>query len=196
MNRPRPWPLEKLAAANRNSVLVYVAIRAMASDRRQLNTTRKRISALCGLNDLDTISTAMKVLCEAGWVALNYGRQGARTWYRLTFPVPCFIPGPVYIGHREGHRDRRNPAQGSKRCTRSNPVHSRKGVGGGPALECGDPAPEPIHEHPSARVERERLAQIRAAREQRCAQNPVSIEQVVETTKQNEYDESQLHAKK
>jgi len=40
------------------------------------------------------------------------------------------------------------------------------------------------------------MAQIRAAREQRCAQDPVSNEHVVEITQQNENDESQLHAKK
>lgn len=196
MKRTPPWPLAQLSAVNRNSVLVYVAIRAMAGDHRYLNTTRKRLSTLCGLRDLDTISAAVKVLGEAGWISVNYGRQGNRTWYRLTFPVPGFIPGPVHIGHREGRRDRRNRAQGSGPCTRSNPVHSRKGVGGGPALECGDPAPAPTHEHPTARIERERMAQIRAAREQRCAQDPVSNEHVVEITQQNENDESQLHAKK
>lgn len=196
MKRTPPWPLEQLSAVNRNSVLVYVAIRALAGDHNYLNTTRKRLSTLCGLRDLDTISAAVKVLGEAGWITVNYGRQGSRTWYRLRFPVTGFIPGPVHIGHREGRSDRRNRAQGSGPCTRSNPVHSRKGVGGGPALECGDPAPEPIHEHPSARIERESMAQIRAAREQRSAQSVASTEQDVEITQQNENNESQLLAKK
>lgn len=173
MSRPRPWPLEKLAAANRNAIAVYAALRWLAGDARKIGTTRLRIRSIVQLSE-KRITAAVHTLDEAGWLALRYGRAGKISWYRITFPVGDFFPV-----RRKATRSKRvcrdeNDPQQTVSCAAEKDLHSRKGVRGGPALECGDPAPEPIHEHPSARIERERMAQIRAAREQRDVDAPAS----------------------
>lgn len=82
----RAWPLPKLLAANRNTMTVYAALRWQSGEHRQLNTTRDRIAKVCGLHR-ETITDAIQALNQSGWVSVSYGRQGNRTWYRLTFPV-------------------------------------------------------------------------------------------------------------
>ena len=195
MKRAPAWPLEELIAADRNALTVYSALRWLAGDSRKLGTSRKRIRSAIGLSE-KRITTAIHALKDAGWIRLHYGRATHRMWYRISFPKDAFFPVSRKTPARKAPSRDKKASQQSASCRAEKDLHSRKGVGGGPALECGDPAPEPIHEHPSARVERERLAQIRAAREQRSAQSAASTEQYVEITRQNENDESQLHAKK
>ena len=96
----KPWPLPKLLGQNRCAITVYAALRWLSGDVRRLETTRDRITEVCGLHR-DTISAAMKVLDKAGWVRLNYGRAGTRTWYRLSFPVQAFFPETGPSGHRK-----------------------------------------------------------------------------------------------
>ena len=98
MKRRAPWPLPKLLAESRNALTVYGALRWLAGDARQLFTTRRKVRDVCGLAE-DTISEAMTALDKAGWVRVGYGRQGNRTWYRLTFPVPGFFPVPAKRRH-------------------------------------------------------------------------------------------------
>lgn len=129
-SRP-PWPLPKLLAKNRNALTVYGVLRWLANDRRQLNTTRARITAVCGLHE-DTISAAVAALGDAGWVSVGYGRQGNRTWYRLTFPVAGFFPVAGKTRHREGSGGQKNRPQGTARCGRKNRPPVRKYRGASP----------------------------------------------------------------
>lgn len=144
MNRRAPLPLPELLAMNRNAVTVYAALRSLAGERRQLFTTRRTIRELCGLSE-DTISGAMTALGKAGWMCVNYGRQGRRTWYRLTFPVPGFFPVPAKRRHREGTRDPKKAAQGTVPCTPKNGAQSQGGLGAVPAA-----APNARPEHGAA----------------------------------------------
>src|SRR5262249_23490665 len=98
MKRARPWPLDKLLVANRNAGTVYSALRWLAGDARRLSTTRKRIAAICGLYR-DKITAAMHALSDAAWLALNYGRNGNRAWYRISFPEAGFFPVSVKTRH-------------------------------------------------------------------------------------------------
>jgi hypothetical protein len=152
----------RLLATNRNAMTVYGSLLWIAEERRQLNTTRRAISKVCGLHE-ETITQAMTALNESGWVTVNYGRQGAKTWYRLSFPVPSFFPVPGKNPHREGSKSRKKPPQGTVPCTHKKPPQSLKRLGTVAALT-GDPVPiEEKTESRAARIERERMAQIQEA---------------------------------
>ena len=110
MKKSAPWPLAKLLAKNRNALTVYGTLRWLAGDSRQLFTTRRTLRATCGLAE-DTISAAMTALDSGGWVTVSYGRDGPRTWYRLSFPVPGFFPVPAKRRHRGRPRDLKKAAQ-------------------------------------------------------------------------------------
>ncbi len=170
----KAWKLPRLMMANRNAMTVYAALRWLAGDKRQWNGTRARISAVCRIRDLDTISAAVGALADARWIALNYDRDGRRQWYRITFPVPDFFPVPENIRHRDARLNRKNPAQGTVRCTRKNRAHSHKGVGAvpdhAPASNFGDvaPAPQPplipLRPHPADVAEDHLREQFRRGR--------------------------------
>lgn len=123
-----PWPPDELLAANRNAMTVYGVLRWLSGERRQLATTRKSIRGVCRLSE-DTISEAMTALDSAGWVSVGYGREGVRTWYRLTFPVADFFPVPAKGRHRKGKVSRKKAAQRASPCTGKKAAPSlRKGA--------------------------------------------------------------------
>ncbi len=124
----QPWPLPKLLERDRNAATVYAAIRWLAGNSRRLGATRERIAAVCGLYR-DTISAAMHALAEAGWLTLNYGRQGVRTWYRLSFPVSGFFPVSAKPRYSKRAATGKNPLQQTVSCVGKNPTLSRKGEG-------------------------------------------------------------------
>ena len=195
MKRTLAWPLEELIAADRNALTVYSALRWLARDSRKLGTSRKRIRSAIGLSE-KRITTAVHALKDAGWIRLHYGRATNRMWYRVSFPKDDFFPVRRKASHRNSPLRDEKASQQTVSCRAEKDLHSRKGVGGGPALECGDPAPMPIHEHPSAQIERESMEKIRAAREQRNAQGTTLSEHDVQITQLDENNESQLPAKK
>jgi hypothetical protein len=176
VKRPRPLPMPALLAANRNAATVFLAVVWLANGRRQLGTTRARIREACGLSER-CIGAALDALHEGGWLVRRYSRKGHRTWFRLTLPSAVVDFGAVVrkAHHRERRKVSKNVPQGTERCGTKNIPHSRKGVGEGPALNSGDPAPTPIQEHPSARIERELMTRIRAKRLDRSA-TPEQIE--------------------
>ena len=111
--RSKPWPLPKLLAANRNAVIVYVTLRWMAGENRQLGTTRQQIRDVCGLYR-DTISKALQCLHDARWISREYGREGNRVWYRISLTAGEFLPGPVQTRPRE-RRKSKPPKAGETR---------------------------------------------------------------------------------
>jgi len=162
--KPSPWPLPKLLAANRNAATVYAALRWLASERRQLNTTRARITEVCGLHK-DTITAAMQVLAKSEWIGLNYGRRGDKTWYRLTFPGPGFFPVAPKNSFSATGGSRKNRSQRAIPCGRENRSPSPKGEEGDPPPSDAG-VPPSATEHPSVIRERELLAAAKAEREQ------------------------------
>lgn len=131
MTRPRrstPWAIPKLLAANRNALTVYAVLRFLAGDSRRYSTTRQRIADVCGLS-LRAIGFAVQALNEAGWLTLNYGRQGIKTWYRLTFPVVGFLPVVRKTYHSKRKSVSKNIPQQTVCCGTKNIPHPRKGVG-------------------------------------------------------------------
>lgn len=163
----KPWPLPKLLNADRNAATVFLAVVTLANGRRQLGTTRAHIREVCGLSKR-CIGAALEALHDASWLVRRYSRSGNKTWFRLTLPK-CAVVGFSAVVRKTHHRGRsgtsKNVPQGTERCGTKNVPHSLKGVGGCPALGSGDPAPDEMHEHRTARIERERMAAIRLARE-------------------------------
>ncbi len=158
MKRKRPWSLEKVLAANRNAITVYAALRWLAGDVRRLGTTRQRIAEVCGLYR-DTISAALHALSEAGWLVLRYGRQGVRTWYRITFPVSGFFPVSPKTRASKRAATGKSPTQETVSCVGENPTHPLKGIG-----TDGAPTRRPSVPDATAEIERRRMAEIRASR--------------------------------
>ena len=164
----KPKPLPDLLALNRNAATVYLAIRWLAGDRRQVNTTRAKIAAVCGLCKR-AITDAVQALGECGWVRVSYGRQGLRSWYRLTLNagVSWIFPVCHKTTHREAKSVSKKGTQGTSRCVPKNVPHIRKYV---ERASASKPTPrpheeiEPPAENPIARLEREAMERIRAAR--------------------------------
>ena len=181
MKRSCAWTLPELMKANRNAATVYLAVVWLASGRRQVGTTRARIRAACRLSER-CIGAALEALHEASWIVRRYSRAGHKTWYRLTLIDGAAVDFGAVVRktrHRELCKKSKNVPQGIERCGTKIVPHSRKGVGGDPAPSRGDPAPATIGEHPSVRIESERLAAIRAAREQSeaAAHNTIAPDQ-------------------
>jgi hypothetical protein len=132
--RSTPWALPKLLAANRNALTVYAVLRFLAGDSRRYATTRQRIADVCGLS-LRSIGEAVQALDEAGWLTMNYGRQGLKSWYRLTFPVVGFFPVVRKTYHSKPKSVSKNIPQQTVCCVSKNSTHSLNGVGAsyGPA---------------------------------------------------------------
>jgi len=163
-----PKSLPDLLKMNRNALTVYGSLRWLSNERRQLNTTRRRIADVCHLSE-KRITDAMQALHDGGWVSVNYGRQGIKTWYRLSFPVGRFSPVVRKTTHRERRVVAQNDPQGTRPCGTENVPHTLKGIGrtAPPFTPVGEGVGHaPLTaEHPAARIERERLAEIRKARE-------------------------------
>ncbi len=168
MKRAKPWPLSRLLADNRNAGTVVLAVFTLACGRRQVSTIRSRIGELCGLS-ARTIGEAVDALHRAGWLRRAYGRRNGKAWYRLSLPkaLDALCVEKQHTGSRP--KVSKNDTQGRRPCGTKNDTPSPRGEAGGPtapALEgAGAARPDPMPEHPSARIERERLAEIRAARE-------------------------------
>jgi len=156
----RPWPLPKLLATNRNALTVYGVLKFIAGEARRCSATRQRIADVCGLS-LRTIGDAVGVLNEARWLAVNYGRQGMKTWYRFTFPVVGFFPVVRKTTHSKGKSMSKNDTQQIVSCMSKNDTQSLKGLVPAPPLPVGPAEHDGAEEHYSARIEREALARIR-----------------------------------
>ena len=142
-NADSPWTLAQLSAANRSAVVIYAALRWLSGDKRQLNTTRRKIAAITGMHK-DTITKAIGTLREAGWVTGGIGSDGRWRWYQLSFPQKSFFPRAAETGPRDvfpkagrgGSRE--NGANGQIRSKGDDPLDRSNrsipvGVGAAPA---------------------------------------------------------------
>ncbi len=166
----KPWPFPKLVKASRCAVILYAALRYLAGDRRQLNTTRQRIRDACGLHP-DSTTEAMKALDAAGWVKLRRGYANERRWYRLTFPTVAVFPWGVIDRSSAGKKRKRLNGQRPSKGARplgghrpSNPLRGRDAPGSPPVASPEHETAAPVKPRWDA-LERERLAEIRKRRE-------------------------------
>ena len=150
-------PLGILLRQDRNAMTVYSSLRWMAGDGRQLGTTRARIREVCHHSD-KVITSAMNALDAAGWIKRSYGRSGNVTWYRISFPKTDFFPVGRKTTPREKRGGSKNGPQGSRRCGSKNDPHVLTDIGrNSNALNGTSESAPRYEEHPSVRIERERL---------------------------------------
>jgi hypothetical protein len=175
MREHAPWPLRKLLETNRNAVTVFGVLLHLAEGRRRFGATRRRIRNVCGLSER-VIGAAINTLHEAEWITRTYAsdtHNGRRSWFRIVLRNRS--RNLWYEKRHTGHESTRRKTTHRKdvSCGTKNVPQPHKGLKGGPTAPAlagagaarSAPLPEPLPEHPSARIERERLAEIRAARE-------------------------------
>lgn len=136
--RRRAISLPRLLARHPHAITVYAAVRWLAGDRRQISPTRSQIADVCYRSER-LVGAALGALHEAGWIRLNYGRDGKRTWYRISFPVVGFWPVVSKTAHRDRARMSKNDTQRSRPCGTRNIPPSPIGEEGGPSA--GPPRP-------------------------------------------------------
>ena len=140
----QPSPLLELLHADRNAITAYVALRLLAGGSRQVNTTRARITEVCGLHR-NRITTAITALHEGGWIIRRRGHAPNRRWYRITFKSEGLFPwaAKTYPRARKNTRSpravksdpsaaskvRENVPKRAKRLSRENGPNSLEGVG-------------------------------------------------------------------
>lgn len=169
MSKPKcdPWPLPRLLEADRNAATVYMVLLWLAAGRRQVYTTRARITAVCGLYR-ETITAAIQALDRAGWVRLRHGHVPARRWYRLTLAkLPPFPWAEKSRSREPGFRGKK-PLKRAPRLSGKKPPNPLTGIGGLPAPALPPPvggrsgAARPVPADASAQQERAQTEQTRA----------------------------------
>jgi hypothetical protein len=172
-NRKRESTLAELHADRPSAAAVYLALLDLSAERKSnvVTPTRELLAERTGVN-VKSVSNALTALQRAGWIARAHvpifaGTRQTATLLRITL---------CRRGRSTTHTGR-SAVEGVKRPKgkgRSTPLDSPTERGGHPipALSgtgiARESAPETQPtEHPSARIERERLAQIRARREAR-----------------------------
>lgn len=181
MKRRAAEPLPELLRRNRNAATVYTALVILAEGKRQVNGTRARIAKQCGLA-VRTIGMAVEALHEAHWIHRAYGRRGPRTWYRISLRengLFAVVAKTTHRGARKTHPPvvrkathsaasgvSKNDTQRASRCGTKNdtPLLEKRGAVPAAAPGVATAPAQNADEHPSARIEREKLAAIRRAR--------------------------------
>jgi len=147
MKRPRrkpPESLDVLLERDRNAATAFLALVALADGKRQLSVTRERITDVTGLHH-DTITAAVRALHDGHWITRQYGRDGTRTWYRITLravfpesvktghsaPRKRVSPVPGKTGYRERKSNREKPGTARVSLCREKPASSPIGDRGG-----------------------------------------------------------------
>lgn len=172
-----PWPLPKLLEANRNAVTLYVTLLHLAGGHRGLTTTRARIRTVCGLSE-KRITAAVDALATAGWIRRTYHRRGIKRWYRIGLPMGLEIASATGPKTPHSGRNGARTAKGSKATHSAAKVRAendpkriiRYGAENDPLPLTGNSTPRAggggvTNEHPAARLERETLEHLRAARD-------------------------------
>ncbi|MFH0983387.1 MAG: helix-turn-helix domain-containing protein [Planctomycetota bacterium] len=176
MRKPRakPWPLADVYRASHAAPVVWLALLDLADKRGTpvVTPTREGLAKATGIDRHKSISRALTALEQAGWIDRRHvpvgkgGRQvatllrivlrrrGRKTPHtgRNALGAKSALYGAKAV---EGEK-RPNFPTGRGRA-RPPPLPASRGAAARPADACS--------EHPSARIERERLATIRAARE-------------------------------
>ena len=175
--RPKEWTLAKVRQTCPSAPAVWVALCDMAAERGSnlVTPTRESLAAATGIKKPGTISEALTALTKAQWIdriLVASSQNGLRTTLlrivlrRSARKTVRTGQGSVDAEKRHDSRCRKTGADfpyGKGRDSSSPRPASLTVAGRAPVA----PAP-PGEQHPAARIERERLAAIRAARERRA----------------------------
>src|SRR5947208_1392932 len=104
--RPRQWAMGEVHDQCRSAVAVWAALCDMtdAHETSHLTPTRAQLSNLSGVRDEDTVSKALGVLAEAGWITketrpVTEGGKITAKVYSITI-----IRKPLRVGQIEAAR--------------------------------------------------------------------------------------------
>lgn len=176
--RPKPWPIVKLYGECRAAPVVWLTLCDMAADRGSpvVTPTREQIAQATGIKKLATVSAGLTALHKAAWLDREHvpitqaGRQVA-TMLRL-------VLRRVAGAHSRSARKTASTAQTSVAPEKRLIARGRKmgadfpkgkGARTAPPLPAnagvsGAAPADAQNEHPSTRIERERLVAIRRKR--------------------------------
>ena len=171
--RDEPWPLAKLRDTCPSAPVVWVALCDLAAERGTpvLTPTRKLLASLTGIERLRTISTALTTLAKAGWMdrtLVPSFRDGIRKTLlrvtlrrmgqKMTYTVKSLgvKKRPIRRSLRMGQKMTQDSYYVREARHKAPPPSSNESASAGRAGQT---------EHPSVRIEREKLAAIRAKRE-------------------------------
>lgn len=176
--RRKIWPLAKLAATCSRAPVVWLALLDMRAERGScvLTPTRETLAAATGIRRLPTLSRALTTLENAGWlervlIPVRTGGVRTATLMRVVLKRAPRMERKVFSTARAAVWNEKC-SKGRERKVFSDFPSERGGLNA-PALDGAGanrpvdvpPAPAPQNEHSSTRIERERMAKIRAARE-------------------------------
>lgn len=176
--RPKMATLAELRASCREAPVIWLALCEMAVERgaNLVTPSRELLSKRTGIKRMKTISAALTALELAGWIQRKHVpvKQGGKQLATLILVVLNRVPQRDTV--QSNHRGRKTPRmakttiEGEKRPStlgRKSPQDSLKRESAPlPAGAERRPQTNPTHEeNPITRIENERLALIRAARE-------------------------------
>ena len=174
-HREEPWPLAKLRSACSSAPVVWLALCDLAAERGTsvLTPTRELLVTLTGIVRRQTISEALTTLAKAGWVdrtIVPSFRDGTRkTLLRVTLRRKQ--RKSLHTGKTLGNENR-CIRRGLRKQRKSllDSYYVREARHKEPPPPSDESASAGREEHPSVRIEREKLEAIRAERaaEQQC----------------------------
>lgn len=176
------WTLQQVWSACPSAVPVWVELNEMAARRGSavVTPTRQALADATGIA-VKTVSAALTTLDKAGWIERQQVQMGGPNgWSSMLRIVLRRSLSRVSTAHKKsgGRRSRSrvatavgpvDPVQGYLAAPAVDPVQgyltslTEKGDAAAPSLRGGDSTPEQ-QEHPAVRIERERMAEIKAKR--------------------------------
>lgn len=166
--RPKCWSLAQACAHCPSAARVWIALLDLAAERGSsvLTPTREQLATATGIRKHDTISTALTTLERALWLdRVHVPRVGAdgkrKTLLRLILRRTPRKTG--HTVHRAVYAEKRG--KGIPRKTGHDFPYGKGAYTATPLSLSGGASSTPNDEHPATRIERERLAEIRAKRE-------------------------------
>ena len=111
--RRRALSLPELLATNKHAVTVYFVLVHLADGGRQFSPSRNDIATIYPVS-VKTVGRAIEALHDAAWINRAYGREGTRTWYRITLikkGPELHLPGGTQrpTGRTRRVRPKKNP---------------------------------------------------------------------------------------
>jgi hypothetical protein len=168
--RGNVWTLAAVFRTTPMALAVWCALCELADARRSsvVTPTRAKLARAIGIDRQKSVSAALTLLERAGWiervhVPVTSGGIQRATLLRIVLCRKRRSSAPYGAKRRRG-RSSGPRVEGAP--TPQDFPYGKEGEPTAPALSgAGAARHVPSPEHPSARIERERLAEIRAARE-------------------------------
>ena len=150
--KKRQWSLARVTKACRSAPVVWLALEQFGIDRSSPTITKGRneIAEVSGIRDVKSISKALGVLSEAGWInrtlvpKFKCGKRSA-TWLRITLrrktqKTPSTGSGPVRPKKRV-----KGPTRKTQKTGRSSSTKKGCGLNGpAPVLTAGSEPSRPV----------------------------------------------------